>query len=74
MPVLYDRTLLRTAATAVGHRRPAAVARALRLHPMTAWRLWNGRGRPGPETTAAVQAAYGIPAAALLIPDTGQAA
>ncbi|QKN87559.1 helix-turn-helix DNA-binding domain protein [Streptomyces phage Ignacio] len=68
MPVQYDRTLLRTAATAVGHQRPSHVARALRLHPMTAWRLWTGVGAPTTPVAAAVQSAYGIPAAALLIP------
>lgn len=74
MPVKYDRTLLRDVATAKTHGKPADVARALNLGRMTAWRLWNGVGRPDTETAAAVQAAYGIPAAALLIPQTEQGA
>ncbi|MDX3214536.1 XRE family transcriptional regulator [Streptomyces sp. ME02-6991-2B] len=73
MPTRYDRTALRTLATAHGHQRPDHLARALGLGRMTAWRLWTGTGRPSAETAAAVQAAYGIPAAALLIPEAQQA-
>lgn len=74
MPIQYDRTLLRKIAITKGHYRPADVARELGLGQMTAWRLWKGQGKPGPETVAAVETAYGIPATALLIPVTEQAA
>jgi transcriptional regulator with XRE-family HTH domain len=68
MPAHYDRSLLRKIAITKGHYRPADVARELGIGRMTAWRLWEGVGKPGPETMAAVQAEYGMPAAALLIP------
>lgn len=69
MPARYDRTALRALATTHGHARPDHLARALGIGRMTAWRLWNGHGRPAAETAAAVQTAYGLPAAALLIPE-----
>ena len=73
MSAQYDRTLLRTVAATKGHHRPADVARELGIGPMAAWRLWNGVGKPSPDTAAAAQDQYGIPLAALLIPVTEQA-
>ncbi|WP_405561883.1 XRE family transcriptional regulator [Streptomyces sp. NBC_01180] len=62
----YDRALLRAAARDKGDRTPTDLSRRLMVAPATGWRLWNGHTAPSAALVAAVDAAYGVPAAALL--------
>lgn len=70
---LYDRALLRAAARDKGDRTPTDLSRRLMVAPVTAWRLWNGVTAPSAAIVAAVDATYGVPAAALLRPATDAA-
>ncbi|MGW7197257.1 AsnC family protein [Streptomyces chryseus] len=63
---MYDRALLQAIATDKGDRHYTDVAARLNLAPATAWRLWTGKTAPSVRVAAAVEAAYGLPAARLL--------
>lgn len=63
---MYDRTALRAAALEAGDENSNQLAIRLGLPRNTAWRLWHGKVAPSPEVAAAVQAAYGLPVAALI--------
>lgn len=65
---MYDRTALRTVAIANGDAHYVDLANRLRVAPATAWRLWTGKTAPSARVAAAVEAAYGLSAAALLKP------
>ncbi|MGA5354013.1 XRE family transcriptional regulator [Streptomyces thermodiastaticus] len=72
---MYDRSALRAVARAKGDTRYVDLATRLSVAPVTAWRLWTGRTAPSTRVAAAVETAYGLPAAALLKPDSsGEAA
>ncbi|MFF1686044.1 XRE family transcriptional regulator [Streptomyces sp. NPDC058254] len=63
---MYDRSILRSVATARGHAHYLDVSTALGVAPVTAWRLWNGKTAPSVALAAAVEQTYGIPASQLL--------
>ena len=72
---MYDRTALRAVARAKGDARYVDLADRLKVAHTTAWRLWTGKTAPSARVAAAVEAAYGLPASALLKPATpGEAA
>ena len=72
---MYDRSALRSVAAARGDTRYIDLANRLGVAPVTAWRLWTGRTAPSARVTAAIETAYGLPAAALLKPNSpGEAA
>lgn len=64
---MYDRSTLRAVAKAAGVANSNQLAIKLRLPRNTAWRLWEGHAAPTAATAAAVQLAFGLPTAALLI-------
>jgi transcriptional regulator with XRE-family HTH domain len=73
---MYDRTVLVTAARAIGDRRPVDLATRLGVARNTAWRLWHGRTAPSADLAARVEQHYGISARQLIQPSavTEQAA
>lgn len=73
---MYDRSVLVTAAAAMGDRRPVDLANRLKVARNTAWRLWHGHTAPSATLAAAVEQHYGISARQLIqpAPETEQAA
>ncbi|WND36958.1 XRE family transcriptional regulator [Streptomyces sp. BB1-1-1] len=71
---MYDRTALRTVAAAKGDECYVDLADRLKVAPVTAWRLWNGKTAPSARVAAAVEVAYGLSASALLKPSQQAAA
>jgi hypothetical protein len=71
---MYDRSKLHAAAAAAGIKNPNQLADWLNLPRVTAWRLWNGIGKPGDGTTDAVEAKCGLARADLILPATPAAA
>ncbi|WP_326797482.1 XRE family transcriptional regulator [Streptomyces sp. NBC_01808] len=65
---MYDRTLFRAVAQDKGDAHYLDTAARLKVAPTTAWRLWTGKTAPSLRLAAAVEAAYGVPAARLLKP------
>ncbi|MCX5362915.1 XRE family transcriptional regulator [Streptomyces sp. NBC_00124] len=65
---MYDRSVLVTAAAAMGDRRPVDLATRLGVARNTAWRLWHGKTAPSALLAAAVEQHYGISARQLIQP------
>jgi hypothetical protein len=64
---MYDRTKLREAAARCGDTNSNRVAIRLGIPRTTAFRLWKGTAAPSATVAAAVQRAYCVPTAELLI-------
>ncbi|MFJ3867873.1 XRE family transcriptional regulator [Streptomyces nigra] len=74
---MYDRSVLVTAAAAMGDRRPIDLAKRMGVARNTAWRLWHGHTAPSATLAAAVEQHYGVSARQLIQPapaDAEQAA
>jgi transcriptional regulator with XRE-family HTH domain len=71
---MYDRTVLVTAARAMGDDGPAAIANRLNVARNTAWRLWHGHTAPSAYLAASVELVYGVSARQLIQPAPEQAA
>ncbi|MES9554816.1 MULTISPECIES: XRE family transcriptional regulator [unclassified Streptomyces] len=63
---MYDRRTLLSAAHGRGDEHYEQMGHRLGISRATAWRLWNGRGKPSADTAAAVQREYGLGAGQLI--------
>ena len=70
---MYDRTALRAAAAKRGDKNANRVAARLGIPRTTAYRLWDGTAAPSAEVANAVQTAYCLTVADLLVPATDAA-
>ncbi|MET9955658.1 hypothetical protein ABZ135_29490 [Streptomyces sp. NPDC006339] len=65
---MYDRTLLRKAATANGQHNYVDLSNHLKVAQSTGWRLWYGKNAPSVTTAQKVESAYGLKLSQLLQP------